>query len=193
MGRLRSIGLRTYISDRVAHQSHRSRAPHQVYPAHAACRTCCRALRMRVARSRHSRCCRWCPSRHRAHTGAGAPAPKRSTIRGASVVLYARHMGRPWAWASCLWLGAVPLWVRHDPALSSLKETLDPAKHDETEWAEFRVSAQARLVYETRNFNLRGWQRATNRGAAIETICNEVGFVPSFDLRSRHFPCGPNR
>jgi hypothetical protein len=71
------------------------------------------------------------------------------------------------------------MWVRHDPALWSLKDTPDPAEPDETEWAEFRVSAQARLVYETRNFDQRGWQRATNRGAAIETICNEVGYVPS--------------
>jgi hypothetical protein len=71
------------------------------------------------------------------------------------------------------------MWVRHDPTLSSLKDAPDPAEDDETEWAEFRVSAQARLVYETRNFDQRGWQKATNRGAAIETICNEIGYVPS--------------
>jgi len=70
------------------------------------------------------------------------------------------------------------MWVRHDPALSSLKDTPDPAEDDETEWAEFRVSAQTRLMYETRNFDQRGWQRATSRGAAVETICNEVGYVP---------------
>jgi len=71
------------------------------------------------------------------------------------------------------------MWVRHDPTLSSLKDAPDPAEDDETEWAEFRVGAQARLVYETRNFDQRGWQKAMNRSAAVETICNEVSYVAS--------------
>jgi hypothetical protein len=32
------------------------------------------------------------------------------------------------------------MWVQHDPAKTSLKDAPDPAD-DETEWAEFRVSA----------------------------------------------------
>ena len=47
------------------------------------------------------------------------------------------------------------IWVRHDPVLSWLRDVPDPAEDDETEWAEFRVGAQARLVYETRNFDQR--------------------------------------
>jgi hypothetical protein len=70
------------------------------------------------------------------------------------------------------------MWVRHGPALSSWKDAPDPAEDDETEWAEFRVSAQAKLVYETRNFDQREWRQARNRIAAIQTICNEVGYVP---------------
>jgi hypothetical protein len=71
------------------------------------------------------------------------------------------------------------MWVRHDPALSSLKDAPDATDDDDTEWAEFRVSAQTRLVYETRNFDQREWQKARNRSAAVETICNEVGHAPS--------------
>jgi hypothetical protein len=71
------------------------------------------------------------------------------------------------------------MWVRHDPALSSLKDAPDAADDDKTEWAEFRVSAQPRLVYETRNFDQLEWKKAMNRSAAILTICNEVGYVPS--------------
>jgi hypothetical protein len=71
------------------------------------------------------------------------------------------------------------MWVRHDPALSALKDTPDATEGDETEWAEFRVSAQPRLVHETRNFDQRGWQKTMNRSAVVETICNEIGYVPS--------------
>jgi hypothetical protein len=71
------------------------------------------------------------------------------------------------------------MWVRHDPALSSPKDAPDAAHDDGTEWAEFRVSAQARLVYETRNFDQPEWKKAVNRSAAVETICNEIGYVPS--------------
>ena len=71
------------------------------------------------------------------------------------------------------------IWVRHDPVLSWLRDVPDPAEDDETEWAEFRVGAQARLVYQTRNFDQREWRKAMNRSAAVETICNEIGYVPS--------------
>ena len=54
------------------------------------------------------------------------------------------------------------MWVRHDPALSSLKDAPDPAEDDETEWAEFRVSAQSRLVYEPGiSINGNGGRRGT--------------------------------
>ena len=71
------------------------------------------------------------------------------------------------------------MWVQQDPARLSLKDVPDPSDDDDTEWAEFRVSAQANRVYETRNFDQPGWKKAMNRTAAIETICNEVGYVLS--------------
>ena len=71
------------------------------------------------------------------------------------------------------------MWVQQDPARSTLTDPPDPADDDDTEWAEFRVSAQTRLVYETRNFDQPGWKKAMNRTGAIETTCNEVGYVPS--------------
>jgi hypothetical protein len=71
------------------------------------------------------------------------------------------------------------MWVQQDPARSSIKDAPDPSEDDDTEWAEFRVSAQANRVYETRNFDQRRWKQALNRTAAIETTCNEVGYVPS--------------
>ncbi len=70
------------------------------------------------------------------------------------------------------------MWVQQDPARSSLTDAPDPADGEDTEWAEFRVSTQANRVYETRNFDQPGWKKAMNRTAAIETICNEVGYVP---------------
>ena len=70
------------------------------------------------------------------------------------------------------------MWVRHDPARTSLKDAPDPAHDDDSEWAELRASAQANRVYETRKFDQTGWKKATGRTAAIETICNEVGHVP---------------
>jgi hypothetical protein len=71
------------------------------------------------------------------------------------------------------------MWVQKNQAQSSLKDAPDPTEGDNTEWAEFRVSAQANRVYETRNFDQPGWKKAMNRTAAIETICNEVGYVLS--------------
>lgn len=70
------------------------------------------------------------------------------------------------------------MWVQHDPARMSLKDAPDPAEGDDTEWAELRVSAQASRVYETRNFDQHGWKKSMSRTVAIETICNEVGYVP---------------
>ena len=71
------------------------------------------------------------------------------------------------------------MWVQQNPARSSLTDVPDPSDDDDTEWAEFRVSAQANRVYETRNLDQTGWKKAMNRTAGtIETICNEVGYVP---------------
>lgn len=71
------------------------------------------------------------------------------------------------------------IWVQRDPAMASLKEAPDPAEDDETEWAEFRVSAQTTRVYETRNFDQTEWKKAMSRSAAIDTTCNEVGYSRS--------------
>jgi hypothetical protein len=70
------------------------------------------------------------------------------------------------------------MWVQQDPARSSLVDSPDPADNDNTEWAEFRVSFQATTVFETRNFDQPGWKKAMSRSAAIETTCNEIGYVP---------------
>jgi len=48
------------------------------------------------------------------------------------------------------------MWVQQDPARSFLNDAPDPSDDDHTEWAEFRVSAQANRVYETRNFDQPG-------------------------------------
>jgi hypothetical protein len=69
------------------------------------------------------------------------------------------------------------MWVQYDPARSSLKDVPDPAG-DDTEWAELRVGAQANRVYETRTFEQHRWRKAMSRSAAVETIGNEVGYVP---------------
>jgi hypothetical protein len=70
------------------------------------------------------------------------------------------------------------MWMRHEPARTSLKDAPDPVHDGDSEWAELRVSGQANSVYETRNFDQHGWKKATGRTAAIETICNEVGYDP---------------
>ena len=70
------------------------------------------------------------------------------------------------------------MWVQRDPALSSLNDAPESVADDNTEWAEFRVSVWAKRVYETRNFDQQVWKKAMNKTAAIETICNEVGYVP---------------
>lgn len=68
------------------------------------------------------------------------------------------------------------MWVQHDPARASLKDAPEPTNDDELEWAELCVS-RAKRVYWTRNFDQRQWRQAMNRTAAIETTCNEVGYV----------------
>ncbi len=68
--------------------------------------------------------------------------------------------------------------VQHDPARTSLKDAPDPANDDDSEWAELRVSSQAKGAYEARNFDQKGWKKAMSRSVAVETICNEVGYVP---------------
>jgi hypothetical protein len=70
------------------------------------------------------------------------------------------------------------MWVQHDPARTSLKDAPDPDEDDDSEWAELRVSAQAIRVHETRTFDQLGWKKAMSRSAAVETICNEIGYVP---------------
>jgi hypothetical protein len=70
------------------------------------------------------------------------------------------------------------MWVRHDPALASLKDAPDPAENDGAEWGECQVSAQAKLLYETRNLDQFAWKEAASRAAAaVEPICNEVGYA----------------
>ena len=74
--------------------------------------------------------------------------------------------------------GVRVMGVQHDPARTSLKDAPDPAHDDDSEWAELRVSAQANRVYETRSFDQQRWRKAPGRTSAIETIRNEVGYVP---------------
>ena len=64
-----------------------------------------------------------------------------------------------------------------DPVQSTLRDVPDPDLPEDLEWAEFRVSAQANRVHETRNFDALHWRKAMGgRSGAIETTCNEVGF-----------------
>jgi hypothetical protein len=70
------------------------------------------------------------------------------------------------------------MWVQHDPRRESLNEAPDPAENDDSEWAELRVSAQANRMYVTRNFDQPEWKKATNRAAAIQTTCDEIGYAP---------------
>jgi len=71
------------------------------------------------------------------------------------------------------------LWMRADAGQTSLQDVPDPTAPEEVEWAEFRASAQANRVHETRNFDQLNWRKAVGgRQAAVETTCNEVGFRP---------------
>ncbi len=69
------------------------------------------------------------------------------------------------------------MWVQQDPAWSSLTDAPESVADDDSEWAEFRVSVWANRVYEIRNFDQQVWKKAMNKTLAIETICNEVGYV----------------
>ncbi len=70
-------------------------------------------------------------------------------------------------------------WVNQDPVQSTLHDVPDPDLPEDLEWAEFRVSAQANKVHETRNFDALHWRKAMGgRSGALETTCNEVGFRP---------------
>lgn len=72
------------------------------------------------------------------------------------------------------------MWVAQDPAQGTLADVPDPSLPDDLEWAEFRVSAQANKVHETRNFDARHWRKAMGgRAGAVETTCNEVGYIPA--------------
>lgn len=72
------------------------------------------------------------------------------------------------------------LWVGHDSGQATLKDVPDPDLPDGLEWAEFRVSAQANRVHETRNFDRMHWRKAVGgRGGALEATCNEVGYRPN--------------
>jgi hypothetical protein len=72
------------------------------------------------------------------------------------------------------------MWVAQDSGQGSLHDVPDPALPDDLEWAEFRVSAQANKVHETRNFDARHWRKAMGgRAGAVETTCNEVGYRPA--------------
>ena len=70
------------------------------------------------------------------------------------------------------------MWTQHDPRRETLNEAPDPAENGESEWAELRVSAQANRMYVTRNFDQPEWKKATNRAAAIQTTCDEIGYAP---------------
>ena len=72
------------------------------------------------------------------------------------------------------------LWLAGDAGQSSLKDVPDPDLPDDIEWAEFRASAQANRVHETRNFDAPHWRKAMGgRAGAVEATCNEVGYRPS--------------
>ncbi len=72
------------------------------------------------------------------------------------------------------------MWVTQDPAQATLADVPAPSLPEDLEWAEFRVSAQANKVHETRNFDTRHWRKAMGgRAGAVETTCNEVGYRPA--------------
>jgi hypothetical protein len=70
------------------------------------------------------------------------------------------------------------MWVQHDPRREARREAPDPPENGESEWAELRVSAQANQMYGMRNFDQPDWKKATNRAAAVQTICDEIGYAP---------------
>ena len=68
--------------------------------------------------------------------------------------------------------------VQHDPARNSLKYAPDPDDDDDSEWAELRANAWSIRVYETRSFDQKGWKKAMSRSGAVETVRNEIGYIP---------------
>ena len=51
-------------------------------------------------------------------------------------------------------------WVSQDPVQATLQDVPDPDLPEDLEWAEFRCSAQANRVHETRNFDSLHWRKA---------------------------------
>ena len=74
------------------------------------------------------------------------------------------------------------MWVRKDPRVAGLHDVPAADPQDDGEWAEFRVSAQANRVYETRRFDKTDWVKAPGKPQAAEITCNEVGYVPEFGV-----------
>lgn len=71
------------------------------------------------------------------------------------------------------------LWIAGDAGQSTLKDVPESELPDDVEWAEFRASAQANRVHETRNFDAPHWRKAVGgRAGAVEATCNEVGYRP---------------
>ena len=69
------------------------------------------------------------------------------------------------------------LWIRGDSGQANLTDVPDPTLPEDLEWAEFRASAQANRVHETRNFDSQHWRKAMGgRAGAVEATCNEVGY-----------------
>ena len=74
------------------------------------------------------------------------------------------------------------LWISGDAGQAVLQDVPDASLPEDLEWAEFRASAQANRVHETRNFDALHWRRAIGgRTGALETTCNEVGYRPNDD------------
>ncbi len=72
------------------------------------------------------------------------------------------------------------MWVAGDSGQTALKDVPDPGLPEDLEWAEFRASAQANRVHETRNFDSPHWRKAMGgRAGAVEATCNEVGYRPT--------------
>lgn len=70
------------------------------------------------------------------------------------------------------------LWLSGDAGQDSLADAPDSNQPPDLEWAEFRASAQANRLHETRNFDARHWRQAIGgRAGALETTCNEVGYI----------------
>ena len=68
------------------------------------------------------------------------------------------------------------MWVSKDPALDTLDGPPEPVA--DTEFAEFRITAQAQRSYDIRSFDSPGWTHFRGYiSQAAERISGEVGFV----------------